>query len=1534
MEYLILCSFTEKFFYGGRTMKSKSRVWLTTLLLGLCAILGVGVFFATDIAASQTAHAARSSTAWVTVGEIYDDASGTFRVDQINKLYKYLTGENTFESVQAAAAENKTSNDFRTLNGEKNITVTFGGIKWDAVYLTTAKGGDGDTKAGDVILDLWRSSDTLTSTDKAQFASWANNPSKDPDKYPSAMYSTSTIRVVTLNAGGKYSTAGDALSELQQQSAENQYARFTMNGVENSLTKYIAKPVDVGYQAKEYSDNVSRDNSNKANNGFYHPNSSYEYVSNKELPGTSPQWNGSNANKDGLDYRMCFGSEAKDALREDGAKYGSWKDDYLWLPSAEETGRESSTARTGIGIWYTDASLRSSTTDAWTRSGRTNDAAMAVSLMNSGDYNQNRTVTSSYYVRPALHLNLTAASQVIALSKAAWQNQSKPYVSGGVKWEVNTDGVTIEAVGDDTSWWNADTHTITAHKFGEYKLKVTPTDGYQWSDETSDPIEVTYTVTKAEVTLQWENKTFTYKGEAYEYPTATAKNISNDGVTVTVTMEGNTRDFKDAGTYTFTATLGGDKAENYTIKAETATKEYTIAKAAVTAPESFASAPYTGAEQTVVIDGEAQYKLAEGSGKGTDVGSYDVTLELKDPANYKWADIDDPATESAPRTFEKAFEITAGSVTLTWSDTAYTYNGAEQAFPTASVNGVEGLTVKVELDGDATEFKNAGTYTFKATLEGDGAGNYTIAEATHTYTIAKAAVTAPTAFDSAVYNGAEQTVAIDGEAQYKLAESSGKGTDAGKYDVTLELKDPANYKWDEEGDNSEAKTLTQAFEITPAEVEIVWAEKSYTYDGTNHAEDLPTATATGLGEDKLEVTVALDGEKEFVGAGTYTFTATLGGDKKDNYTIKAGSGTHTYTIAKAKSETKVVWSGSVFTYTGEVQSFPTAKLGEDGAELTVTLTRAPEGFTEFKNVGFYMFTATDANYDLQNSAVMLVEISPAAVKLVWSEGDYTYNGAEQTAPTATATGLKDEVFTVTVTLDGEDKFVGAGTYTFTATLGGDAAVLANYTISASDKTHEYTIAKAVADVVWTVGEYTYNGSVQTAPKATISGLGDDGEIALEVATDGEFKNVGTYTFTATLGEAAAANYELGGNTTVEASIAKAEVEVVWSAGEYTYTGDVLATPTAKVNGLGDDCEITLNVSGEGEFKNVGTYTFTAALGEDAAANYTLKAETTTQSYSVAKAVVTAPTLGGKVYNGEKQTATVAESDRYSVKENNGGISVGEYGVVLTLTDSANYAWQGSDSEDINLTFAITKATYNMSGVKFEGATYKEDGTAKSLAVTGDLPADVVVTYENNNQVKYGVYEVVAKFSGDFYNYNEIADMKATMTILRTEMQTTAKGDEDKPQGNLNVTVESDEGLDPEIELVVEYKDAPSESSDKVLKDSGSLAGSEKVGAVFDITLKSEGVEVQPSGTIKIKMRIPDSMKDKEFRLLHIHGDEAEEVEYEIKGDYVVFTTDSLSEFVLTYKTSTWWIWLIVGIAAVLVIALVIVLVRKARKKKA
>ena len=68
-------------------------------------------------------------------------------------------------------------------------------------------------------------------------------------------------------------------------------------------------------------------------------------------------------------------------------------------------------------------------------------------------------------------------------------------------------------------------------------------------------------------------------------------------------------------------------------------------------------------------------------------------------------------------------------------------------------------------------------------------------------------------------------------------------------------------------------------------------------------------------------------------------------------------------------------------------------------------------------------------------------------------------------------------------------------------------------------------------------------------------------------------------------------------------------------------------------------------------------------------------------------------------------------------------------------------------EPIQAKLTVNKRVLKISDkVTFEGASLDFDEQVHSLSITGSLPENVVVTYENNDKIYAGEYEVKAKFS--------------------------------------------------------------------------------------------------------------------------------------------------------------------------------------------
>ena len=144
--------------------------------------------------------------------------------------------------------------------------------------------------------------------------------------------------------------------------------------------------------------------------------------------------------------------------------------------------------------------------------------------------------------------------------------------------------------------------------------------------------------------------------------------------------------------------------------------------------------------------------------------------------------------------------------------------------------------------------------------------------------------------------------------------------------------------------------------------------------------------------------------------------------------------------------------------------------------------------------------------------------------------------------------------------------------------------------------------------------------------------------------------------------------------------------------------------------------------------------------------------------------VAVPTaVDGLVYNALEQTGVVAVAEGYLLTGNT-ATNAGAYKATAQL--AWGYKWSDDDTTvPKEIGWTIAKATHDMSGVSFDDATFTYDGTPKSIFVTGDLPEGVMTNYTGNGQTEIGNYDVTVDFIVDEVNYNPIASMTRTLTII-------------------------------------------------------------------------------------------------------------------------------------------------------------------------
>ena len=334
------------------------------------------------------------------------------------------------------ALSDKNAAALRTINGGKDIVVTIDDMQWTVTDLRKLSDGR-------VIATMW----LMSSSDTSRWNAWSSNtPSA---KYPSNMYSSSYIRASALNSGGCGYVATNGATSLTTlaQDATHRYAKFTMNSVVDgtrnlSLTDFIVRPKDVEYQRTESIRTFLNGWSTQPNDAWGTP--------------LLPSYASSAMNYSSKSY------------------YDQWSTDCLWLPSLPEAGYNGSLA----GHWGLSTQQRGNATGTWLRSGAYDIADKVLYLNASGGYST-AFAGDDYAVRPAFHLDLTAANNA-------------------------TDAIRVPSVADadKTKEYNGETQTIALQNFDSDKMSAV----LSGVDPSGNPIaesDVAFDAETGEMQVKW-----------------------------------------------------------------------------------------------------------------------------------------------------------------------------------------------------------------------------------------------------------------------------------------------------------------------------------------------------------------------------------------------------------------------------------------------------------------------------------------------------------------------------------------------------------------------------------------------------------------------------------------------------------------------------------------------------------------------------------------------------------------------------------------------------------------------------------------------------------------------------------------------------------------------------------------------------------------------------------------------------------------------------------------------------------------------
>ena len=655
-------------------------------------------------------------------------------------------------------------------------------------------------------------------------------------------------------------------------------------------------------------------------------------------------------------------------------------------------------------------------------------------------------------------------------------------------------------------------------------------------------------------------------------------------------------------------------------------------------------------------------------------------------------------------------------------------------------------------------------------------------------TVTPASVTGIT-FDDAsfIYDGTAKSLSITGTLPVgtSVSYANNSRTDVGTQEVTATIS----------GSNFTTLVLTADLTVTPATVTgITFDDASFVYDGT--AKSLAITGTLPLG-----TTVSYTNNSR-TDVGTQEVTATISGS---NFTTLVLTADLTVTpafldITVNSGQSKIYGDADpVFTFTAN--GF---EAGDNEGILAGALTREAG-----ENVGTYAINlgTLDAggNYSINYTGAEF-EITPRTLNVLTNPNQAKVYGSPDPVLTFTATnfGNGDTEAIITGALSrefGEKK----GKY---AILIGTLSAGSNYTINFTSAT--FTIAAKVLDITAEAGQGKVFGTADPLLTYQVTGFenGDDTGVLSGKLERALGENVGSYAIN--LGTLhAGSNYTInfvGGDFV----ISKADIlGITFGNGSFVYDGTAKSLAVSGTLPTGTSVAYANNSR-----TNVGGQEVTATISGSNYNQLVLKADLT-----VTPAPITGIVFedGSFVYDGTAKslmitgTLPTGTSVAYT---NNSRTEVGTQEVTATIS--------GSNYTTLELKADLTVLPANIAGLKFEDGTFEYDGTAKSLRVTGTLPAGTSVAYSNNSRTEVGTQVVTATINGP--NFNEIS-LFADLSITPATLTVVVDGGQFKEFGS----------LDPE--LTFKASGFKGIDTDAILTGTLSREPGEEVGS-YDITLGS------------------------------------------------------------------------------------------------
>ena len=959
---------------------------------------------------------------------------------------------------------------------------------------------------------------------------------------------------------------------------------------------------------------------------------------------------------------------------------------------------------------------------------------------------------------------------------------------------------------------------------GDYYITIQLEEGYKWADGTVGDVVLRWDILKAPVMAMADDTSKIYGTENPEFSITYTGFFSTDNISVFLnpaSASSAADEYSDAGTYSINVDISGCTSQNYYMIHQNGT--LTVQKAKLNRPalDNYVFI-YDGEERTPLFtgfDGTLMNVKAESTVSATSAGTYTITVEITDKTNYTW---ETGGTDDVVFTWT----IAKALVTVKADDKTKEYGTGNPGL-TLTYSGLIGsdsgsvFSSSPVPSTSANILSSAGTYPITVNVSGVTAANYNIAAENGTLTITRKQISPDPEWDtiqSFAYNAEIQRPIISGydhTVMTVVPSSTEAAVNAGDYTVLISLIDTHNYEWID----GTILPRTMEWKITKAMLTVKADNLSREY-GT--ADPTLTYSATGfMGGDTLSsvtgqfslTTTALIGSPVMRDGDSYLgypITITIGTAGSQNYDFTFINGELTVTPALVSLPWMiafgVIYDGTEqepFLFTGRGSAAVSGDTSAtDAGDYTITVGLLDPLNTQWVNG---KTDDIDLEWSIAKSNLMIMadyyynmgDILRSAIPF----GYTVIAGELYGSDTESSIGLGNVTYTL-IDFETDAVFTGdlvtMGTYYIRMTMAGDPSDYRNYNLMMVDGLLMIfqgiiSFEAETPTLVNGVYSFEYTG----LPQAVLP-VFDQSLVVIADGSETLGTDVGEYTI----------NFELkfpdlgdtwaedgtNGSKTITWYITPAPLTVTANDVSRPYNTANPETFGVKIEGFKNNedvgvisgwFDVTTTAVTSSPHIESGGYPITVTIGSAGADNYTftfadgtlyvLKITNDVPRFSVPGSEYSTETVdfGQYLENFVDADMEIFDPEMNVIDPSTDlkASDAGVYTVIIKLKDHIDYSWPDGTSDDLVLTYTISKAPLTVTADDKE-REYNVANPELTADVTGLKGSDTMIglSLTTNAMITsvpgpYTIY--VSAGTANIANY-DVTFVNGTLNILKAK----------------------------------------------------------------------------------------------------------------------------------------------------------------------